>query len=181
MNMSDKDNVDRRVDRTLTSLWGALFALLHEETWNNINVSGICKRANVARSSFYLHFQNKQELLDFGFEIGIKAARARILESTYDENMYLSMTMLTNHFYEGRKFLSTNVRENEYIFARFQKAVFTLFEEELKHRNINYSHDSLLFVIGGVFSILMEWTKNGYLESPELMTEKLNQIVKKLI
>jgi len=179
--MSDKHKPDRRIERTQTALWEALFALLHEETWGEVNVSKICQRANVARSSFYLHFQNKQELLDHGFTIGMRDARAVIFGSPPDPNHYTTLYWLADHIYAGRKFLNFKLAEDTYIFTRFQKLVRTLFVEELRLRGEIINEHELSFVMGGVFSILLEWVVAGYPDSPESMAARINELTRKII
>ena len=75
--MFDKDNTrghagrkiaDRRVQRTRLLLHKALMSLIVEKKYESITVQEILDRANVGRSTFYLHFQNKDELLTNGFE-----------------------------------------------------------------------------------------------------------------
>lgn len=54
---------DRRVQRTRLALRDALLALLPERGWDDIDVQALCERANIGRSTFYLHFPNKEALL----------------------------------------------------------------------------------------------------------------------
>ncbi len=58
--------VDRRVQRTRKSLHEALMALVLEVSYDTITVQQILDRANVGRSTFYTHFQDKDELLMWG-------------------------------------------------------------------------------------------------------------------
>lgn len=46
----------------------ALLALMTERGWEGINVQDVCERADVARSTFYLHYASKDELLQGGFQ-----------------------------------------------------------------------------------------------------------------
>lgn len=57
---------DRRVRRTRTSLHQALIALALEKSYDSITVQDILDRANVGRSTFYAHFQSKDDLLMAG-------------------------------------------------------------------------------------------------------------------
>ncbi len=57
---------DRRVQRTRLALRDALISLLIERGWDDITIQDLCERANVGRSTFYQHFQNKERLLDSG-------------------------------------------------------------------------------------------------------------------
>jgi AcrR family transcriptional regulator len=57
---------DRRVRRTRDRLRGALFSLIHEKGYDAIAVKEILHRADVGRSTFYAHFEDKDELLASG-------------------------------------------------------------------------------------------------------------------
>jgi AcrR family transcriptional regulator len=54
---------DRRVERTRQLLRDALMALVIEKGYEAISVQDIADRANVARTTFYLHYRDKEELL----------------------------------------------------------------------------------------------------------------------
>lgn len=59
---------DRRVQRTRQLLRDALVALILERGYEAVTVQNILDRANLGRSTFYLHYRNKEELLLSGFE-----------------------------------------------------------------------------------------------------------------
>ena len=46
---------------------GALIELLLEQGWEAIGVGDLCACADISRSTFYLHYANKEELLESGF------------------------------------------------------------------------------------------------------------------
>jgi AcrR family transcriptional regulator len=54
---------DRRIQRTRRLLLQALFALLGEKGFDDVTVQDIIDRANVGRSTFYVHFVDKEDLL----------------------------------------------------------------------------------------------------------------------
>lgn len=56
-------SADRRPQRTRRALRDALLSLLVEKGWDDLSVQDICARADVGRSTFYLHFRSKEELL----------------------------------------------------------------------------------------------------------------------
>lgn len=58
---------DRRVLRTREALRGALLGLMVERGWDAIDIQSLCERANIGRSTFYLHYPNKEELLKRSF------------------------------------------------------------------------------------------------------------------
>lgn len=54
---------DRRVKRTVRLLRESLMSLIIEKGYDSISVQDITDRADLARSTFYLHFKDKDELL----------------------------------------------------------------------------------------------------------------------
>ncbi|HEX6306290.1 MAG TPA: TetR/AcrR family transcriptional regulator [Anaerolineales bacterium] len=61
-------SVDRRVQRTRQLLNEALMALIVEVGYDAITVQDIIDRANLGRSTFYAHYQGKDDLLLSGME-----------------------------------------------------------------------------------------------------------------
>lgn len=59
---------DARARRTRRALHGAMGALLHERPFEAIAIKQILARADVARSTFYAHFDSKEELLASAME-----------------------------------------------------------------------------------------------------------------
>jgi len=61
-------SVDRRVQRTRQLLDDALMVLIVEKGYETITVQNIIDRANLGRSTFYAHYQDKEDLLRSGME-----------------------------------------------------------------------------------------------------------------
>jgi AcrR family transcriptional regulator len=61
--------VDRRVQRTRQLLSDALFQLIIERGYEGIAIQDITDRATIGRTTFYLHYQDKEELL----KVSVKA------------------------------------------------------------------------------------------------------------
>jgi AcrR family transcriptional regulator len=54
---------DRRVVRTRRSLRDALFELIREKGYSAVVVEDITDRADLGRTTFYLHYKNKEDLM----------------------------------------------------------------------------------------------------------------------
>jgi AcrR family transcriptional regulator len=54
---------DRRVNRTRKALRKALIDLIREKSYDQITVEEITERANLGRTTFYLHYKDKEDLL----------------------------------------------------------------------------------------------------------------------
>lgn len=65
MNLKSKqeNRVDRRVQKTRKLLLDSLLALILERGYEEVTIQDIIDRANVGRSTFYSHFENKEHLL----------------------------------------------------------------------------------------------------------------------
>lgn len=66
---ASKMKVDRRVQKTRQALRDALTELIRERPYDEITVQHLTERAQVARSSFYVHFRDKDDLLLSGFNV----------------------------------------------------------------------------------------------------------------
>jgi len=55
---------DRRVTRTKEAILKALISLIEEKGFEAVSVSDITSRANINRGTFYLHYQDKYDLLE---------------------------------------------------------------------------------------------------------------------
>jgi AcrR family transcriptional regulator len=60
---------DRRVQRTEQQLREALIALMLEKGYDAVTIQDILDRANMGRSTFYVHYRDKEELLLSGFQV----------------------------------------------------------------------------------------------------------------
>jgi AcrR family transcriptional regulator len=61
--MLEQPKEDRRKQRTKRLLREALMALMLEKDYNDITLQDITNRADVSRTTFYLHYDTKDELL----------------------------------------------------------------------------------------------------------------------
>jgi AcrR family transcriptional regulator len=67
---------DRRIQRTKSLLHEALSSLIREKPYDAIVVQEILDRANVGRSTFYMHFSDKDDLLVSGIHDMLRSVHA---------------------------------------------------------------------------------------------------------
>lgn len=90
---------DRRVQRTRKLLHEALLSLIRERKYETITVQDILDRADIGRSTFYMHFRDKDELLFSGLEHvnglmkSAQAARAVPADKPYEKIIGFSEAM----------------------------------------------------------------------------------------
>ncbi len=62
----DRDHQDLRIRKTRKALWDALIDLVVEKGLHAITITDLTRRAMVNRSTFYAHFEDKEDLLNQG-------------------------------------------------------------------------------------------------------------------
>ena len=88
---------DRRSQRTQQALMEALLALLAEKHYDEISINDIVERANVGRSTFYAHYQTKDELLKNGFERALDLLAQHLIVDVSHQEVRLDSAPLFRH------------------------------------------------------------------------------------
>lgn len=88
---------DRRSLRTRATLIQALIDLLASKSYDQITIQEIVAQANVGRSTFYAHFEDKNHLLESGFEMMLDRLVDHIMFDPATGRLSLNTTMLFQH------------------------------------------------------------------------------------
>lgn len=125
-------NVDRRVQRTRNALRAAMISLLQERSWDDINIQLLCERADIGRSTFYLHYQNKEELLVSSFNDLRTMLRAQAAQKHADSDSFRFVSGLIEHVYEQRTIFRAVIGRGSghVVQKRFREMLNQLVEEE---------------------------------------------------
>ena len=170
-----KQKIDRRVERTRQSLQTALSELILEKGYEKVTVQDVIDRANVGRSTFYAHFEDKEQLLLSGFE-PLRAEFEDFLSGqsiTYETPWTLSLVL----------FQQIQKRQGGYItLTHLQKYLYGYLLNHLKaalaKRNKTIPPELLAHYVASSFIALMTWwIDNDYPYPPEKMNEFLRQLV----
>ena len=99
MSGKSKAFTDRRVQKTQNLLREALVSLLAEKPYDSIVVKEILDRANVGRSTFYMHFQDKEDLLVSGIHEMLGPVPARPSPGKGNERfLWFSLPVFEHHY-----------------------------------------------------------------------------------
>ena len=102
---------DRRSQRTRQTLSAALVELMLEQRYDTITVQDIIDRANVGRSTFYAHYQDKDDLLTSDFDAVLDTLREHIRHAdTETPGRPANLTPLFAHIQEHRHLYKALVR-----------------------------------------------------------------------
>ena len=156
----------------------ALISLLEEKSFEYITVSEICKRAEVNRSTFYLHYENTVELLDETarfllddfiacFNVDIKSITKKFKDSPLDELIFISDEYLHPYL--------TYIRDNRSVFSTvllhsvsfgfneiFQRLYENIFNPILERYNYPVADRkyAMMFYLNGITAVVKEWLKD---------------------
>lgn len=163
MNAKNK-SPDRRVQRTRDALRDALISLLEERGWDDINIQDLCERANVGRSTFYLHFQNKEELLVGGFDDLRAWLRAQSTSAGNSADAMPFVRGLIEHVHEQRNLFRVIVgkRSGHVVQKRFREMVYRLVEEEVVLPHAGWKQKAgARYIAGALVELLAWWVDSG--------------------
>jgi len=179
-NVREKD-MDRRQLKTRNAILGAFRVLLESKSYNNITVQDIIDEANVGRSTFYAHFETKDELLSTICSQIFEHVFSEILyaEAGHDfskENERLSdkLTHLLYHLKESQKdivgmlFGDSNEMFLDF-FRRYLKKLFLMY----KPRNIGNVPEefSVNHYVAGFMEAVKWWIRRRMKETPEQIVD----------
>jgi AcrR family transcriptional regulator len=167
MPLSGKRAQDRRVQKTRKLLHDALFSLVHEKNYDSIVVKEILNRANVGRSTFYMHFRDKDELLVSGMLDMLRPAHTPVLPSAAKpQARTISFSLpIFEHIHQHRSASGAMIgsRGRAVLHEHLQKALAELIGDDVKkyfrgHRKpAPIPLDLLVQYLASAFILTLNW------------------------
>lgn len=155
------NSTDRRVLRTRCALHEALVSLMVEHGWDDLSVQDICERANVGRSTFYLHYQGKEELLSNSLDNLRKElqAQARVTKIGNGNSLQFVRGLIEHACEQRLLFRSIIGRRSGYVVhMRFRKMVIQLVKDDLPLRiGKNWQRQAAVRYISGALVEMLAW------------------------
>jgi AcrR family transcriptional regulator len=170
--MSKNPKLDMRVKRSRKLLQDALLQLMKEKPFRDIQITEIADRAQVARPTFYLHYQSKQELLlshvDDVFE---EFYNEQLSKQTDPEQSCVMIFQYWERYAETlRMVIEANI-DNEFrahLRSYFVRGIpqFAPADFEADEQRMKFTID---FISGGAHSLLTQWVLRDMPYSAEQM------------
>ena len=177
---------DLRILKTKASLQEALIELLQEKELDKISISVLCKKANVNRGTFYLHYQDVAELFEEYFhdmteDLRIAYFEPYLLTDYKIENLSSDMVRIFHHVEKYKQFYKIVFNRKTpmmYYYQLFDIIRNYLIESisEFKSDNKEYSAS---YQANAIIGLVIQWVQNDFKESPEQMNKILLYITKK--
>ncbi len=187
--------MDRRQQKTRIAIFDSFSSLLSEESYSHITIQAIIDRANVGRSTFYSHFQTKDDLLNAMcselFQHIIDAVMNHDLPADHhnapgvpDPVFCHLLQHIRSNSYHIRDLLTS---ESSDIFLKYFKSslnslikAYVLQSSDHKKREV--PEDFLLNHIAGSFVEMVQWwVKNKMKQTPEELDSYFRSVIYPII
>jgi len=189
--MSKKgERLDPRVIRTRKLLREALIELIPEKGYDEITIKEITDRATLNRATFYLHYRDKEDLLDRGFEeIWDELTRENPFPEAPGGKLSLDATRKTiltdfEHLARHAEFYRVMIGRHgvAHFIYRMQEYVYKATEKRLQalgssRRQADLPLEVVLqFVASAYVGLMHWWLDNDMPSSPSEMAELIARI-----
>jgi len=176
---------DRRIRRTCERLGSALVALIQERPIDDVTVQDVLDRASVGRSTFYLHFRDKDDLLLSQLEKFLETMSTALSTRNERSHRVVPVAELFAHIGSQKKLyraLADSGRLNDFFdlaqgyFARGieQRLTESKRLSKLPQRELGARASALA---GSILSLLRWWLGRGAKESPRAVDELFHRMV----
>jgi AcrR family transcriptional regulator len=173
---------DRRILRTRDTLGGALVALMQEKNFDEITVQDVLDRAGVGRSTFYVHYRDKDDLFLSDVEDFLEGVSSALKRQDGGSKRLLPVREFFTHVREVRVFYAALVRSGKMndvqMLARgfFARSI----EERLQTAGIDIEpvrRSALAHALAGsFFSLLDWWVDKGMKADPKEMDDLFHRM-----
>ncbi len=184
---------DLRIYKTKKAIKEAFFDLVSEKTFEKVAISDIADRAMINRATFYLHYQDKydllssleNEVLNDIEKISFIVTREYILTCTSEGTIFPHVTKLLTYVEDNPQFF--NLVANDSVGLSFyhkvgEKISKRIFDElpELKTDTTLWKYMQN-FVISAYSSIINQWIRNDRKESKEEIALLITKLTKTML
>jgi AcrR family transcriptional regulator len=173
---------DRRVARTRDTLGDALVALMHEKNFEEITMQEVLERAGVGRSTFYVHYRDKDDLFLSDVEDFFEICSTALTRNGANSKRLLPVKEFFEHVREAREFYAALVRSGKVsdvhalgrgFFARSIDERLRLAGVEIEPVQRSAKANALA---GSFFSLLEWWVDKGMKADPQEMDELFHRM-----
>ena len=182
------DLTDRRVQKTRQALQKAFLELIVEKDFESITVQDILDKANVGRSTFYAHYQDKGELLHSCFNSFHKVMEQHAFRmsegsgklSSADLNTDFILDILT--FAEQNHQLFKALLKQQDISETVKKSLFDNFHDSFKRMTAGKKNSTIPsevvteYFINALFGTFKWWVSNDMPYPAKAMSRYLGQL-----
>lgn len=179
---------DRRYVRTKRSIKRAFAELLLHKPFEKISINEISERADINRSTFYLHYVDKYALMEEYTDdmlASLYEQRNLLHESANEKDRKEKILAILNCFYEERDFFSTmfSPQNSPYFSPRFKSIVAELIRSDLsllKGSDSLQGEFDIQLRVSAISGVIEWWLTRGNALSVDEIGSNILKVLEKL-
>jgi len=170
---------DLRVEKTIHAIEKAFFKNLEYRNFAQITVNALCEEAQISRRTFYLHFNDKYDLLKFCLTSVSEKVSLRI----NDSNSYTQVESTINQLlYENRKAITNLIKDANQetldLWYAFMLSLLNIEEKKDNDGKIDLQYTILSnFCTGGMVKLLTWLAEDKFSPDFQLITAHLISLI----
>lgn len=171
---------DRRVLRTRDRLGDALVELMQEKPFDSISVQDVLDRAGVARSTFYQHYSDKEDLFLSDADEFLEYMSTALSRCADDSARVAPVREFFSHVAEARRLYDALVesgRINDFMDlaeAHFARGIrLRLAQVSRATAGANGQHEAAARALAGAMLSLLKWWIDGGMRLPPEQVDEL--------
>ena len=187
--------MDRRQQKTRAAVFTAFSTLLAEKNYSKITVQEIIDTANVGRTTFYAHFETKDDLLKALCENLFSHIISSALDCTHTHGLYSDKNAPESVFWhllqhlqedENNIFVLLSCESSE-VFLRYfkdslNKLIQNQFVNQNRKNNMDIPQDFLINHISGSFvDMVLWWIKGQMKQTPEELDQYFRAVIEPIL
>jgi AcrR family transcriptional regulator len=162
MMAKSRPKTDRRILRTRDTLGDALVTLMQEKSFDDITVQDVLDRAGVGRSTFYVHYRDKDDLFLSDVEDFLEHCCSALKRQGASPQRLLPVQEFFSHVRDAREFYAALVRSGKVndvlilIRGYFARSI----EERLQSAGVEIEptrRSAQAHALAGGFCSLLDW------------------------
>ena len=172
--------MNKKEEKVRKQLYEALLDLLEDTPLDKVKVHTLCKKAKVARSSFYMHYKHIEDILRYEYQNAHQQAFGN-KEWTYE---YLDgeefIKDMVSFFDQNTKLLQVISKWHilDYVTRIPTKSSFSK-AERMEHKELKeVPVYATIYLWGRYFDVCLAWVTYGKKESPKKMINVLKTLSK---
>lgn len=157
-------------------LAGAMKKLLAEHPVDKITVKQIVDCCDVTRPTFYRHFKDKYDLVNWYFDkLAQKSFKQMGVSLTLREGLIKKFEFIKG---EGEFFSAAFSSESQNCLMEYDyECIYQFYKEIIQKKGMEQIPEDIRFLLEmycrGSIYMTVEWAKTGMKDSPEMMAEQL--------
>lgn len=186
LNNSNRQSRKKQITRDL--LKNAFIDLILEENnVNSITISDITDRADFNRGTFYIHYQDKIDLLEDLYQDAIEVIHQSIIEpyknmnKVFFDGVIPSIELLFEYIRRNKRLFRCldRIENHPYIYNRLEQFLWNLFNKEIHIERETDAQETeyeifLSFQIHATVGVIKYWIKKDFTFSTKFMSEQLS-------